>query len=131
MSAVWPVSRAAVRRRRMQTTVISVVVLLSTTMIVVALGLLAASSGPFDQAYAKQSGAHLVASYDRSKVSDAQLTEAARSAAAVAGPFGLATLDLSTTRMGSPMSLVTVGRADPGGPVDRLNVWKGRWADKP
>ena len=57
MSAVWPVSRAAVRRRRIQTLVIGVVVMLSTTMIVVALGLLAASSGPFDQAYEKQSGA--------------------------------------------------------------------------
>ncbi|MGY4771072.1 FtsX-like permease family protein [Kribbella sp. CWNU-51] len=132
MSAVWPVSRAAVRRRRIQTVVIGVVVLLSTTMIVVALGLLAASSGPFDQAYSRQSGAHLVASYDRSKVSDTQLTDAARSAAAVAGPFGQATLDLSTTQLtkGLP-SLVTVGRADPGGAVDRLNVWKGRWADKP
>ena len=113
----------------MQTLVISVVVLLSTTMIVVALGLLAASSGPFDQAYAKQSGAHLAASYDRSKVSDAQLTEAARSAAAVAGPFGQATLDVNTG--GPPTSLVVVGRADPGGTVDRINVWKGRWADKP
>jgi putative ABC transport system permease protein len=132
MSAVWPVSRAAVRRRRMQTLVIGVVVLLSTTMIVVALGLLAASSGPFNHAYAKQSGAHLVASYDRSKVSDAQLTDAARDAAAVAGPFGQATLDLSGAQFrGDSPSLATVGRADPGGPVDRLNVWKGRWADKP
>ena len=116
----------------MQTVVIGVVVLLSTTMIVVALGLLAASSGPFNQAYAKQSGAHLVASYDRSKVSDAQLTDAARDAAAVAGPFGQATLDLSGAQFrGDSPSLATVGRADPGGPVDRLNVWKGRWADKP
>ncbi|MEU0096630.1 FtsX-like permease family protein [Kribbella sp. NPDC006257] len=129
MSAVWPVSRAAVRRRRMQTVVIGVVVMLSTTMIVVALGLLAASSGPFDQAYARQSGAHLVASYDRTKVSDSQLTEAARSAAAVAGPFGQATLDLDSG--GPQTSLVVVGRADPGGTVDRLNVWKGHWADKP
>ena len=116
----------------MQTVVIGVVVLLSTTMIVVALGLLAASSGPFNQAYSRQSGAHVVASYDRSKVSDAQLSQAARSAAAVAGPFGQATLELSSARtMGNPMSLVTVGRADPNGTVDRLNVWKGRWADKP
>lgn len=129
MSAVWPVARAAVRRRRVQTVVIGVVVLLSTSMIVVALGLLAASSGPFDRAYARQSGAHLAASYDRTKVSDAQLTAAARSAAAVAGPFAQTTLELG----GSPMteSLVTVGRADPGGAVDRLNVWKGRWATKP
>lgn len=129
MSAVWPVARAAVRRRRVQTLVIAVVVLLSTTMIVVALGLLAASSGPFDRAYSKQSGAQLTASYDRSKVTDAQLTEAARSAAAVAGPFAQATLELDRSQMMD--SLATVGRADPGGPVDRLNVWQGRWATKP
>ena len=129
MSAVWPVARAAVRRRRVQTVVIGVVVLLSTTMIVVALGLLAASSGPFDRAYAKQSGAQLTASYDRSKVTDAQLTEAARNAAAVGGPFAQATLELGQPQMMG--SLVTVGRADPGGAVDRLNVWKGRWVEKP
>ncbi|TDW90095.1 putative ABC transport system permease protein [Kribbella pratensis] len=129
MSAVWPVARAAVRRRRVQTVVIGVVVLLSTTMIVVALGLLAASSGPFDRAYAKQSGSQLTASYDRSKVTDAQLTEAARSAAAVGGPFPQVTLDLAQPQMMG--SLVAVGRADPGGAVDRLNVWKGRWATKP
>ncbi|MEU4391545.1 FtsX-like permease family protein [Kribbella sp. NPDC023855] len=128
MSAVWPVARAAVRRRRVQTLVIGVVVLLSTTMIVVALGLLAASSGPFDRAYTKQSGAQLTASYDRSKVSDTQLTEAARNAAAVAGPFAQATLELDRSSMMD--SLVTVGRADPGGAVDRLNVWQGRWAAK-
>ena len=132
MSAVWPVSRAAVRRRRVQTVVIGVVVLLSTTMIVVALGLLAASSGPFDQAYSRQSGAHLVASYDPSKVSDSQLTNAASAAKAYAGPFAMATVDLgSNGKFGVPQSLVTVGRADPGGPVDRLNLWKGSWADKP
>jgi putative ABC transport system permease protein len=111
--------------------VIGVVVALSTTMVVVALGLLAASSGPFDQAYARQSGAHLVASYDRSKVTDSQLTEAAKKSEveAVAGPFGLATLDL--TMNGHPLPLLVAGRADAGGPVDRLNVWDGRWAEKP
>src|SRR5690349_19353608 len=92
-------------------------------MIVVALGLLAASSGPFNRAYAKQSGAQLTASYDRTKVTDAQLTEAARNAAASAGPFAQVALE------GAQDSLVTVGRADPGGAVDRLNVWKGRWAN--
>ncbi|TCC52570.1 FtsX-like permease family protein [Kribbella capetownensis] len=132
MSAVWPVSRAAVRRRRLQTIVIGVVVALSTTMIVVALGLLAASSGPFDQAYTRQSGAHLAASYDRTKVTDAQLTEASKPAEAVAGPFAMATVALGSGQQpGQPDSMVTVGRADSGGPVDRLNVWKGRWADKP
>ena len=132
MSAVWPVSRAAVRRRRLQTVVIGVVVALSTTMIVVALGLLAASSGPFDQAYNRQSGAHLAASFDRTKVTDTQLTDASKSAEAVAGPFAMASVEQGSGQQpGGSESLVTVGRPDAGGPVDRLNVWKGRWADKP
>ncbi|HWD81714.1 MAG TPA: FtsX-like permease family protein [Kribbella sp.] len=131
MSAVWPVARAAVRRRRVQTVVIGVVVLLSTTMIVVALGLLAASSGPFDRAYAQQKGAHLSVSYDRSKVSDSRLTAAASAAEAVAGPFATRTIDLGSNPKGDSTSLLTAGRADPGGAVDRLNVWKGRWVGKP
>ncbi|HEY3562520.1 MAG TPA: FtsX-like permease family protein [Kribbella sp.] len=131
MSAVWPVARAAVRRRRVQTVVIGVVVLLSTTMIVVALGLLAASSAPFDRAYSRQRGAHLVATYDRSKVSDSQLTAKASAAEATAGPFAVTTLDLGMNPKGDSDSLLTVGRADPNGPVDRLTVWKGRWAEKP
>jgi putative ABC transport system permease protein len=133
VSAVWRASRAAVRRRRLQTIVIGVVVGLSTTMIVVALGLLAASSGPFDQAYARQRGAHLVAVFDHTKVSDAQLAQAARrpEVAAVAGPFGLGALDVTIEVGRRPLSLTVVGRGDPGGPVDRLNVWQGRWATKP
>lgn len=128
MSAVWRAARAAVRRRRLQTVVIGVVVGLSTTMIVVALGLLAASAGPFDQAYARQSGAHLIAAFDRAKAPDSRLQDAAGApeVEAVAGPFGQAVLAMN----GGP-SLIFVGRADPGGPVDRLNVWQGRWAGKP
>jgi putative ABC transport system permease protein len=136
VSAVWRAARAAVRRRRLQTIVVGVVVLLSTTMIVVALGLLAASSAPFDQAYARQRGAHLVVAYDRTKVTDAQLVQAQRPEVdAVAGPFGQATVaatlpQTARIRMGPPLSLTVVGRADPGGPVDRLNLWRGRWAAK-
>ena len=133
MSAVWRAARAAVRRRRLQTIVIGVVVGLSTTMIVVALGLMAASSGPFDQGYARQRGAHLVAAFDNTKVSDAQLAQAAQRSEveAVAGPFGQSTVDLTATAGFPPRALTVVGRADPGGPVDQLNVWQGRWATKP
>lgn len=109
---------------------IGVVVGLSTTMSVVALALLAASSGPFDHAYARQSGAHVVAAFDVDKVSTAQLTATAQRADAVAGPFGTAVLDL-TGPDSPPGSLTVVGRADPGGPVDRLNLWKGRWPTRP
>jgi putative ABC transport system permease protein len=135
VSAVWRTARAAVRRRRLQTIVVGVVVLFSTTMIVVALGLLAASSGPFDQAYARQRGAHLVVAYDRTKVTGAQLVQAAGrpDVDAVAGPFGQAAVHVTLAPSGpvvrvSPLAFTVVGRADPGGPVDRLNLWKGRWA---
>jgi putative ABC transport system permease protein len=133
IGAVWRASRGAVRRRRLQTIVIGIVVGLSTAMSVVALGLLAASSGPFDQAHTKQSGAHVVAAFDPAKASAADLAKAAQQPGveAVAGPFGAATVKATFDEGGPPLSLTVVGRADPGGEVDRLNVWKGRWASRP
>jgi len=133
VSAVWRASRGAVRRRRLQTVVIGIVVGLSTAMSVVALGLLAASAAPFDHAYAKQSGAHVIAAFDPAKVSNAALSEAAKrpDVDAVAGPFAAATLDFTMGDDSTPLSFTTVGRADPGGAVDRLNLWKGRWATAP
>jgi putative ABC transport system permease protein len=137
VSALWRVSRAAVRRRRLQTMVIGIVIGLSTTMCVVALGLLAAASGPFDQAYARQRGAHLIAAFDPAMPA-AQLQLAARrsGAAAYAGPFGAATVSLTFPRLGPgpetwAVPVAIVGRADPGGAVDRLNLWKGRWVGRP
>ncbi len=146
MSAVWRASRGAVRRRRLQTILIGVVVALSTTTIVIALGLLAGSSAPFDQAYARRSGAHLVAAFDSGKVTAAQLTATGSRAGveAAAGPFAQASVDVTVTpanagagsgpqrqMVAPPQSQVVVGRAGPGGPVDKLNLWRGRWATGP
>src|SRR6185437_6197 len=130
MSAVWKAARAAVRRRRLQTTVVGVVAGLCTAMIVVALGLLVASSAPFDQAYAKQKGAHLVAAFDPAAVTAAQLTDADKrpEVEAVAGPFPQASVDIEPDPQVPPLTLTVVGRADPAGPVDKLNLWEGRWA---
>ncbi|MFE9692238.1 FtsX-like permease family protein [Micromonospora sp. NPDC005806] len=128
MSAVWRTARAAVRRRKLQTFVIGLVVLLSTATIVVALVLLDASSAPFDRAFAAQRGAHAVAVFDPAKVSDAELAGRRTGVAAAAGPFGQVTLDLGEGGGPGPRGpLTVVGRADPGGPVDRLNLWQGRW----
>ncbi|MET0494740.1 MAG: ABC transporter permease [Actinoplanes sp.] len=132
MSAVWRAARAAVRRRRIQTIVIGVVVGLSTTMAVVALGLLAVASGPFDQAYAQQKGAHVIATFAADKVTPAQLTSAAQPAQTAAGPFRQADIELHLGNDDGPdLPLVVVGRDRPDGPVDRLNVWQGRWATAP
>ena len=132
MTAVWRVARAGLRRRLVQTVVIGVVVGVSTATMVLAMGLLTSASAPFDRAYAQQSGAHLVAAFDTA-VSDDQLADTAdRSGVeATAGPFDQATVAL-TTDPGSRMPpLTVVGRADPDGPVDRLNLWEGRWATGP
>jgi ABC-type lipoprotein release transport system permease subunit len=134
MSAVWRASRAAVRRRRLQTVVIGVVVFFSTATVAVALALLNASSGPFDAAFDQQRGAHAVAAFDPDKVSDAQLAGARPPVVeAVAGPFGQAILQVPAGGDAAitSRSLTVVGRADPGGPVDRVDVWAGRWANRP
>ncbi|MFD7313714.1 ABC transporter permease [Streptomyces sp. NPDC059883] len=157
MSAVWHASRAAVRRRRLQTAVIGLVVFASTVAIVEALGLLEAASAPFDRAFAQQRGAHVVASFDRAGVSDAQLAATARrpGVEAAAGPFEQAVITLPDTDTdtgtdtgtgtgaagqgsGTPAGprtvtgpLTVVGRAGPGGPVDRVRLLTGRWATRP
>ncbi|MFF6783298.1 FtsX-like permease family protein [Streptomyces sp. NPDC012510] len=135
MRAVWRAARAAVRRRRLQTLVIGLVTLTSTAAIVVALGLVDAASSPFDKAFAAQRGPHVAAVFDAAKVSDGQLTRAARQSGvtATAGPFPQATVELPRGVMdyGLGSELTVVGRSGPGGPVGRLDLWAGRWATGP
>ncbi|KJK47699.1 ABC transporter permease [Streptomyces sp. NRRL F-4428] len=134
MSAVWRASRAAVKRRRLQTFVIGLVVLCSATTVLLALGLLNAASSPFDRAHSAQRGAHTVATFDTSKVTPEQLALTARrpGVEAAAGPFGQGVVDVPDGRLWMPGgSLTVVGRADPSGPVDRVEVLEGRWATAP
>ncbi|MFD9723750.1 FtsX-like permease family protein [Streptomyces sp. NPDC059072] len=134
MSAVWRASRAAVGRRRVQTFVIGLVVLCSTTTVLLALGMLEAASGPFDKAYAKQRGAHVVASFDTSKATTEQLAATARQPGveAAAGPFAQAVVGVPGDWLWmAGGSLTVVGRADPAGPVDRVELLRGRWATAP
>ncbi|MBD0741387.1 ABC transporter permease [Streptomyces sp. CBMA152] len=138
MSAVWRASRAAVRRRRLQTSVIAVVVLVSSMALVVALGLLDVASGPFDKLFGQAHGAHVVATFDAAKVSGAQVARTAQRPGVrdAAGPFPQAVVDLPQSAAAEmpgvgagPMTVV--GRAEPGGPVDRLDLFAGHWATGP
>ncbi len=134
MSAVWRVARAAVRRRRLQTIIIGLVVAVSTATIVLALGLLTAANEPFDRAHGQQRGAHLVTAFDSAAVSNAELARTAdRSGVeAAAGPFAQVVLVPAAGPDGFTIPpMTTIGRSDPGGPVDRIDVWEGRWADRP
>jgi putative ABC transport system permease protein len=136
VSAVWAVAKAAVRRRKLQTVVIGLVIMLSGTTLVFALGLLAAANAPFDDAFAAARGAHATAAFDATKVGDAQLraTANAQGVTATAGPFRTAVLPEmnATDGMGGfNEGTLVAGRADPGGPVDRLSMVAGRWARAP
>ncbi|MDQ0989156.1 ABC transporter permease [Streptomyces sp. V3I7] len=136
MRAVWKAARAAVRRRRLQTVVIWLVTLVSTGSMVVALGLVAAASGPFDEAFGEQRGPHVVAAFDPHKVPDVQLRRAARASAveAVSGPFSQATVTIprgAGDDYGLGGELTVVGRPGPGGAVDKVELWAGRWATGP
>ncbi|RDI24729.1 ABC transporter permease [Lentzea flaviverrucosa] len=123
MSAVWSAAWAAVLRRKLQTIVIAVVVCAASATLVMALGLLDAAAAPFDRAFGTQQGAHLAAQYDADKATG--FTNPA--AQATAGPFRQATVDTSEGEVFLG-ALTVVGRADPGGQVDRLAVSQGRWA---
>ncbi|WP_437046225.1 FtsX-like permease family protein [Streptomyces sp. enrichment culture] len=135
MRAVWRAAGAAIRRRRLQTLVIGLVTLVSTGATVVALGLVDAASAPFDRAFERQRGPHVVASFDPDEVSDTELARAARrpEVQAAAGPFPQATAELraGSADRGLGSTITVVGRPGPGGPVGRMDLWAGRWATRP
>jgi putative ABC transport system permease protein len=131
-AAVWRVVRSAVARRRLQTVVIGLVALLSTGTVVLAVGLLVLSDAPFDHAFARQSGAHATVTFDPTLSTVEQLRDTAHRSGVVAaaGPFDAASAPAAagTLHFGS---ITVVGRADPGGAVDRLTVDSGRWLSGP
>ncbi|MFF4383179.1 FtsX-like permease family protein [Kitasatospora sp. NPDC001547] len=132
--AVWRASRAAVKRRRVQTLVIGLVVFCSTTTVLLALAVISAARAPFDAAFGGQRGAHVVAAFDPARVSAEQLAATAHrpGVEAAAGPFDQAVVDIPTDWAGHPPGPLTlVGRADPAGPVDRVELLSGRWAAAP
>ncbi|MBG0562417.1 ABC transporter permease [Actinoplanes aureus] len=132
MNAVWRTARAAVRRRKLQTFVIFLVVLMCTATVTVSLVLLDAASAPFDRAFAEQKGAHAVAAYDPAKVTGAQLAAARTGVEAANGPFGQVVLEPDDSPApGVDGPLTVVGRADPGGAVDQIDLWRGRWPSAP
>ena len=130
-----PVLRAAsggVTRHRAQTFVIFMVLLISTASATLGLALLAAAEGPFNHAFASQHGADAAVAVNPGRATDAQLAATRRVAGvtAVSGPFGAASVTLTSQGFSLPASLV-VGRAAPGGPLDDLTLESGHWPQGP
>ncbi|MEV0172719.1 FtsX-like permease family protein [Streptomyces sp. NPDC050803] len=140
MSALGGVVRAGVGRHRLQTTVMILTTLIAVTASVVAAGVLTASRAPFDHAMAERRGAHLTAWFDGGKATESQLAATARASGvtAAAGPYRTLSLSPSTASASGELpagaklpELTVVGRDRAGGPVDRLDVVEGEWADRP
>ncbi|MGW2889623.1 hypothetical protein ACWDDN_30790 [Streptomyces griseoruber] len=132
MSALGRFVRAGAARRRVQSLVVGLATLLAVTSSVLGGALLVASDAPFDQAFARQHGAHLTAQFAAGRVTQARLRDTARAegVAAASGPFPVASVTPSLAgRTGPPLTVV--GRAAPDGPVDALTPTEGRWVRAP
>ncbi|MFD8817263.1 ABC transporter permease, partial [Streptomyces sp. NPDC059627] len=125
MSGLGLVVRSGMARRRTQTLVIALAALLAVTASVLAGALLVASRAPFDKAFGRQHGAQLAAQFDARRATPARLTASAHASGVTgsSGPFPTATA--APDHSGA---LSVVGRADPGGAVDRVTLTEGRWA---
>ncbi|MEN3361404.1 MAG: putative transport system permease protein [Mycobacteriales bacterium] len=132
MNAVVQAGWGAVRRRRLQSLVIGAVVLLSSGTAVLALGLLVASSAPFDRAFSRQVGAHATASFDAAKVTAAELatTTGRRGVTAASGPYETVPAQLTAGTARLPSGLIA-GRDTADSTVDKLHLSDGSWLTGP
>ncbi|GAB4055243.1 ABC transporter permease [Catellatospora paridis] len=130
--AVFAAARSAVARRRLQTLIVGVVVLLSAATAVLGVGLLVASHGPFDAAFADASGSHVTATVSADVPADqVAATGQAAGVAAAAGPYDVVTAPLSGMIGPQGIKSVIVGRSEQNGPVDRLILSTGTWLTGP
>jgi putative ABC transport system permease protein len=135
MGAVRTAS-GGVLRHKVQSFVIGMVLLVSTASATLGLALLAASSAPFDHAFAAQHGADVTLTANPARATPAQLaaTRGVAGVTADAGPFGEVTVQ--TLAAGQPLGpqggqQTLVGRSSPDGPVDDLVLTAGHWLDGP
>jgi putative ABC transport system permease protein len=127
MIAVVRKALADLRRRRLQAAVIFLTVFLSMAAGTMAVTLMSQTRDPYQAAFDKQRGAHLQVAY--SPTTDLQLlakTPATVSAASFGGPYPVSNIQF---KFGDRKFYVdAIGRDNPGGPVEVLNVTSGRWA---
>lgn len=129
MSVLGTVVRSGVGQRRVQTLVIGLATMMAVAASVLGGSLLVVSGGPFEDAFAKQHGAHLSVQFDAGKVSDGQLSKSrdAEGVSGAAGPFRTATVTPRSDGAGPEWPMTVVGRADTGRDVDEVALLDGRW----
>lgn len=114
-------------RHRLQTVVVFIISGLAIAVGAMGGTLLVQSSSPYDQVFDALNGPHLVVTFDAGKVSSSDVVATASLAgvAAAAGPWPIASLpfEKGSTKFG----LRLIGRDDPGGKLDRVQIVQGRW----
>ncbi|MCX5442711.1 FtsX-like permease family protein [Streptomyces sp. NBC_00056] len=132
MSALGRVVRSGVGRRRVQTLVIGLATMMAVAASVLGGSLLVVSGAPFDDAFARQHGAHLSVQFDAGKVSAGRLSRSKdlERVSGASGPFRTATLTPQADESGPGWPMTVVGRRDPGRDVDELALLHGRWATR-
>jgi putative ABC transport system permease protein len=121
-----------VLRHKVQALVIIAVLCISTASATLGLALLSASNSPFDKAFAQQLGADAVVTANPARATSAQFAATGHLAGvtALSGPFAATAVQLQF--QGQPWGQADlVGRSDPGGPVDDVDLTAGHWADGP
>ena len=146
MTALGGVVRAGVKRRRVQTLVMFLAVTMAVTATVLGGSLVVASNAPFEHAFAAQHGSHLSAQFDASKTTTDQLAASTEVAGvtSAAGPFPTVTVSPSVGDDGDPPPglpslpsgftlppMTLVGRAEPDGGIDDVDLLSGTWATEP
>jgi putative ABC transport system permease protein len=127
MTAILVKAIADLRRRRVQAVVIFLTVLLSIATGTMAVTLMSQTRDPYQTAFQAQRGAHLQVSFKGS--ADPKLlatTPVTIGATAFGGPYPAT--DLQFKYGDRKFNTYTLGRDNPGGPVEVLNVTSGRWA---
>ncbi|WP_330248497.1 MULTISPECIES: FtsX-like permease family protein [unclassified Streptomyces] len=129
MSALGKVVRSGVRRRRVQTLVIGLATMMAVAASILGGSLLVVSGAPFDDAFAKQHGAHLSVQFDAGKVSAGQLSKSkdTEGVSSAVGPFRTATVTPRSDGAVPGWPMTVVGRDDPGRDVDEVALLDGRW----
>jgi putative ABC transport system permease protein len=127
MTAILVKAVADLRRRRLQAVVIFLTVLLSIATGTMAVTLMSQTRDPYQTAFQAQKGAHLQVSFNGS--ADPKLlatTPATIGATAFGGPYPAT--DLQFKYGDRKFNTYTLGRDNPGGDVEVLNITSGRWA---
>lgn len=129
MSALGKVVRSGVGRRRVHTLVIGLATMMAVAASVLGGSLLVVSGAPFDDAFARQRGAHLSVRFDAGEVGAGRLagSKDAEGVSAAAGPFRTATVTPRSDGTGPGWPMTVVGRGGPGRDVDEVALLDGRW----